>query len=177
MLKQQSSTGMLRSTILKHMTSNRLTGSSMKEKAARERSSGPTDSFTARFFDGSGREFVVPWKRSGHFEDLKKLVCAEFNFPDCDVYDVERHLRLNSDSEIKLMVDEWNERDSVRKKDILATWVLQVQQQLTNQEPEMGLHALWELACRPENHVEVEEALFEQVSRECRALVFVTMLV
>eukprot|EP00966_Prymnesium_polylepis_P265250 6128056-Prymnesium_polylepis.1 len=87
-LKQQSKkTGAFRSTILKHLNTNRLTNFTMiKEKDERKsRASGPSDSFTARFFDAdSGQEYVVPLKRSGRFDDLKRLICSEFGYADCE---------------------------------------------------------------------------------------------
>ncbi|KAL1530239.1 hypothetical protein AB1Y20_001154 [Prymnesium parvum] len=160
--KKLMSTEVLRSTVRKHITTNRLLDASTKMK--NEGTNVRSDSFTARLFcQENGEEHIVAWKRTGSFVRLKELVCNMFQFEDCDLFDVERHLRLNSDSEISLMVDEWSEREAARKQDILATWLLEVQQQLTDQEPDLALHALWELACRPENHSDVSVDLIEQV--------------
>ena len=63
-----------------------------------------------------------------------------------------RHV-ISSDSELKLLLEEWEEMEGARRGDVLTAWVVGIESKLEGEATEeAGLHALWELAYRAENH-------------------------
>ena len=162
-LRNKQRNAALRSMILQQVATARFSGGTSREGSS-SKPSGAADLFTARFFNDEG-EHTLTVKRSADFIELKRQVAELWGYDGVEIIDVERRLRLNSDSELKLMVDEWKEREEARKQDVFTTWLLTIGQQLASEQPELGIHGLWELACRPENHAKVGDELLAQIVR------------
>ena len=47
--------------------------------------------------------------------------------------------------------------------------VVTAELQLSGDRPDLGLHAVWEIACRPENHPEFGDGLLKSLTERCHA--------
>ena len=119
---------------------------------------------SATFFEHA-TEHTLAWPRARAFDELKQAVCAAFGHADVSLSDPETRHAIASDSQLKLLMEEWREAEAARKTDVLTTWCVKIEAQLASAESvEFGVHALWELACRPESHAVVTEALMMQLA-------------
>ena len=79
-----------------------------------------TSTLAARYQDEiSRREVSTVWSLGQPFDALKKLLADEFGHPEVSLVDAETGNGINSDPELRLMVEEWNEREGARKQDTL----------------------------------------------------------
>ena len=73
--------------------------------------------------------------------------------------------RIDSDAKLRRVVESWEAQDELRKRDALTAHLERARTQLlARSRPDLhirGLHLLWELACRPENHALVDEVTFD----------------
>ena len=133
-----------------------------------------TTTFTAKFVDPKSKaSHIIPWTVSKPLEELKATLATTFGHPNVALMDPETGHGINSDPEMRLMLEEWNEREGVRKQDMLESWILHLQTLLSDAETlERGVHGLWELACRPVNHAEISMQIVGElmgvISRACR---------
>ena len=72
---------------------------------------------------------------------------------------------IDSDAKLRRTFEDWTAQDDVRQRDALTAHLERARTQLlARSRPDLhvrGLHALWELACRPENHSAVGEVTFD----------------
>lgn len=161
--KRRSSTQMVKKTVLKHLTGARLGGGTFAQDV-KSQSRAKDAHHAANFYSVDGmKHHVITWKRNCGFEQLKEQVCAKFGLADVELFDAEARLPINSDSELRLVADDFAERDDARAQDVLSTWVVMAQTQLATSEPDVALHQLWEIACRPENHEHIDGELIGQL--------------
>ena len=133
-----------------------------------QRRKGATTTLRFTCADGSARvdEYEVAWTQGHKFADLREMVGGTFGLEKYKLTDAETQYDCTSDAQLSSLLDAWHERDDARKHDVLAAWVVDIGAQLTSGASSgAGMHALWEIACRHENHAEVSDALIDRVLR------------
>ena len=59
-------------------------------------------------------EHTLAWPRARAFDELKQAVCAAFGHADVSLSDPETRHAIASDSQLKLLMEEWREAEATR---------------------------------------------------------------
>ena len=104
----------------------------------------------------SGAERTLNLARTQSLEEIKKAVCAAFNgWYDCELIDLDSGGAIALDAEFTRIVLDFESREVVRKEDALEAKLQEARSLVLSTRTDLqyhGCHALWELACRPDNH-------------------------
>ena len=139
---------MLQAKAGKHLRAAKMAGGGLggeKKKA--------TTTFAAKFVDQSSQKtLVMPWSHNRPLDELKRLLQEHFEHPEVTLHDAETCNGINSDPELRLMVEEWNEREGVRKSDALEAWILHLQVRRRSGQRRIPRPRPRRLLCRPPPH-------------------------
>lgn len=105
---------------------------------------------------GEGLEVILQWPNDKSFLAFRKAACTTFGFDSAQLTDYESRAAISSETEFRRMLADWAARERARETDVLVAWSLRVSQKIASPPSrEDGMHALWELACRPSNHAAI----------------------
>ena len=118
----------------------------------------------------SGQEHTLNLTSKQSLADIKKAVSAAFgDWYGCAIQDLDSGGTIAFDDEYTRVVADFDSREAARREDTLEAKLQDARSLVLSTRTEQqyhGCHALWELACRPENHAGFEASTFELVCRQ-----------
>ena len=94
-------------------------------------------------------------------------VCKEFGWNECTMLDLETGDAIDKDEHLHKVLDDFEALKESRRSDALEATLESIRIRLLSTRSQLhfdACHALWELACRPENHDQMGKKIFDAVS-------------